>query len=429
MRTGIGFGEQGQQSSQQCAWQICTICRAPIRLSYFVGIFFCYQLLQVASSTESMGIKYLTWYILQATGREIILLMTILCHEFGHGNMARYLGGEISHILLWVFGGICFHTGARSDMSDPAKLLRNDLLIVSAGPATHFVQAPVWGIVLWALFAGLGSQQGTGYKTAWDAFVASLDPLGGGVDIDTVVNTANMWVALPWSLVGSAIQLNVALFLFNVFFPMYPADGAKLLTTSLMFFCGVPPRTAAWILLGVSVPCAFAMIVYTIWSFKQSGNLLGGVAGWMAVMSLVEAHNIWLLLKQHRIHQHPLFFVARSWQQVQRDEYGVVHRVNISEFDDQEPLMTAGCCRQLLASMCCPSRESSSTQKRSCLCCPCFGSAPEPLQAAAEAVDTQERGALRNQRGRLLDQIEQGQADRQRPVSNYGATSSPKAGS
>ena len=31
------------------------------------------------------------------------------------------------------------------------------------------------------------------------------------------------------SLAGTAIQLNVALFLFNVFFPMYPADGSKLL--------------------------------------------------------------------------------------------------------------------------------------------------------------------------------------------------------
>ena len=36
-----------------------------------------------------------------------------------------------------------------------------------------------------------------------------------------------------WRLIGLGIRMNVMLFLFNVFFPMYPADGSKLLTVGL----------------------------------------------------------------------------------------------------------------------------------------------------------------------------------------------------
>merc|ERR1740138_158636 len=66
------------------------------------------------------------------------------------------------------------------------------------------------------------------------------------------MNPQHYWAALLWYLVGSAVRLNVALFLFNVFFPMYPADGSKLLVTSLMFCCGLAPRKAANVLLFVS---------------------------------------------------------------------------------------------------------------------------------------------------------------------------------
>lgn len=44
--------------------------------------------------------------------------------------------------------------------------------------------------------------------------------------------------ALMWEFCAKGVSLNVMLFLFNVFFPMYPADGAKILTTSLMYFWG-----------------------------------------------------------------------------------------------------------------------------------------------------------------------------------------------
>jgi len=60
---------------------------------------------------------------------------TVLCHEFGHGSMARWIGGEIDHILLWPFGGICF-SSRPPGVTDPRKLLENELKVVAAGPST-----------------------------------------------------------------------------------------------------------------------------------------------------------------------------------------------------------------------------------------------------------------------------------------------------
>merc|ERR1719215_866592 len=159
---------------------------------------------------------------------------------------------------------------------DNAKLLKNDLLIVVAGPATHFAQAPAWGLFLGAMFVAITSLGGqTGYDSAWHAFTSALHPMSGGVSYGWVWQSAGKWTALLWTLFGQAISLNVSLFIFNVFFPMYPADGAKLLVTGLMFCCGVPPRTAALILIVFSVPCAALMIFYAVYGIVHGGNMIG----------------------------------------------------------------------------------------------------------------------------------------------------------
>merc|ERR1719424_1760234 len=109
--------------------------------------------------------------------------------------------------------------------------------------------------------------------TAWEAFVSALNPLSGLASAGQW--PGYFWTSLFYSLAGSAIRLNVALFLFNVFFPMYPADGSKLLVTSLMFCCGLAPRRAANVLLGLSVPCALLIIgcsLYIVYAGSTSGG-------------------------------------------------------------------------------------------------------------------------------------------------------------
>jgi len=265
------FGQVGQSQSQDCSLDAGTLFGVPIKVSYFLLIYFVGNVMEATKGQS----KNVGWALAYAISAQLILFATVLCHEFGHGNMARYLGGEIDHILLWVFGGICFST--RIPSTDNRKLLRDDLLVVAAGPATHIFQTPIWALVLWAMFAAftashaaLPSAETTGYSNAWEAFIAALNPIYG-VGYYNVQETVGLWPALLWYFVGSAIRLNVALFLFNVFFPMYPADGSKLLVTSLMFCCGVAPRRAANVLLAVSVPCSALLNLHV--SCRSSSHL------------------------------------------------------------------------------------------------------------------------------------------------------------
>lgn len=438
-----GFGEQGQRQSKDCAFDAGKICDTPIRVSYFVGIMFGYQLMNILRGAHGTAGDVLLWQILNACGNQAILMMTVLCHEFGHGNMARYLGGHIDHILLWVFGGICFSSRPQG-ITDNAKLLKNDLLIVVAGPATHFAQAPAWGLFLGAMFVAITSLGGqTGYDSAWHAFTSALHPMSGGVSYGWVWQSAGKWTALLWTLFGQAISLNVALFIFNVFFPMYPADGSKLLVTGLMFFCGTPPRHAALVLIIASTTCAGLMLLYAAHGILFGGNYMAGLMGWMAFMSLQESSRIWTMRNNRVLHMHPLFQIARSWSRREyRPGFGYVNTINVSDLDDR-PLEGVGW-------RWCPTIPSPRNWScAGCLAClfPClvnrnadlrpplvsnsdFPAAaevhsqgqrgPPPISGAPPLLRTQgEARELRDHRGAWLQNLETRQADRQRTVRDY----------
>eukprot|EP00413_Alexandrium_margalefii_P042496 CAMPEP_0204601108 /NCGR_PEP_ID=MMETSP0661-20131031/55830_1 /ASSEMBLY_ACC=CAM_ASM_000606 /TAXON_ID=109239 /ORGANISM="Alexandrium margalefi, Strain AMGDE01CS-322" /LENGTH=361 /DNA_ID=CAMNT_0051611951 /DNA_START=333 /DNA_END=1418 /DNA_ORIENTATION=+ len=347
--------------------------------------------------------------------------------------MARYLGGEIDHILLWVFGGICFSTRAPSH--DNRKILRDELLIVAAGPSTHFAQVAVWGFALCLVFKAFPQTDAIVgpvlYAHPREAFIDALNPLGFALmpAVFPFLVDGAWGSAMLWSLVGSAIQLNVALFLFNVFFPMYPADGSKLLVSTLMFCCGVAARTAAMVLLCVSVPCALFFIGWSLRTFiagvsagQGQAAMLNSLMGFMGLMSLVEAYKIWELRNARRLYTHPLFLTARSWNRTEHDGTGRVHRINVSDLDDEQPFsVEGGACREVCAALCCASCPS---EDRRCGClaclCPCLFSVQEP-ERGAEAVapgmaQSPQALEVRAQRERRL----LGQLDRQAAERNMG---------
>lgn len=336
-----GFGDSGQLQSQQYAWQPCVICRAPIRVSWFLLLFIAYRLVTSLQNGFHLSV------LLLISGQQGILILTVLCHEFGHGTMARWIGGEIDHILLWPFGGICF-SSRPSGITDPRKLLQNELKVVAAGPSTHFFMTPIWALLLCG-FGELVSRFGCPIESCttcsgFGCALAWLNPLGTSatyyVDAQQVP-LMGKWNALLWELLGLGVQMNVALFLFNVLFPMYPADGAKLLTTGLMYCCGVSARLAALVLICCSFVCASAMIGYSLWSVMVGINagagsnaLMSGLMGLMGVMSLVEAYKLHQMREQRQLHKHPLFQTARSQIVTQHDGSGMVTTFNQQGLDD-----------------------------------------------------------------------------------------------
>lgn len=266
------------------------------------------------------------------TGNECILLLTVLCHEMGHGTMAKKLGGEISQVLLWPFGGICFTT--RPSGRDARQKLVDDLKIVGAGPATHFPMAAAW---LAALVALRSSWVLLHMEPAWKLLVPFAAPQHPCFFVDAKVPGCVDTYAgfLLHNFLVQAVQINVMLFIFNVFFPMYPMDGAKLIVCSLQLFCRASARCAAKVLIGTSLPLAVIFIGYSL-KGMAGGGLMPGVTAYMGFMCLMETYKIYRLLKEEQLHTHPLFESARSAVRPVVDSAGVSQRLNDSSRDDEE---------------------------------------------------------------------------------------------
>lgn len=388
-----GFGQSGQAQSQQFAWQACTICNAPIRVSYFLVGFFGFQLLSLCRQGFDM------WAVLFLCGQEAILIATVLCHEFGHGTAARSCGGEIDHILLWPFGGICFSSRPRG-VTDPRALLRCELKIVAAGPATHFIMTPFWCLLLY--FFGLSVAprcvpNNCASCTGIYCVLEYLNPLGSG---PYPYSSMGQLASTVWDLLGVGIRMNVSLFLFNVLFPMYPADGAKLLTTGLMQCFGVSPRRAALVLIVLSSIASVLLLLYgvRIWYHGQgqSAMMVAGLMGMMAVMSMVETYRIYKLREDRKLHTHALFRTARSEVATHRDDYGRVSRLTQGSFDDPEADEGGVQCYL------CSGADTSAEESE------------EWQPPAATAVDA--RDPQRGRRDGILNRIESDQAQRGKTV-------------
>jgi len=209
----------------------------------------------------------------------------------------------------------------------------DDLWIVGAGPATHFPMAGAW-VLLMALYAAACSN--VYLAPAWQHLVPFKSPHGACPPSMQMPFCFQTWLGyLLYSFLAQAVQLNVMLFMFNVFFPMYPMDGAKLIVCSLQLFCGVSARCAAKVLVGTSVPLAVLFIGYSLKGLG-GGGLQPGITAYMGFMCLSESYNIYTLMKEERLYTHPLFGAARSSTREVVDSMGVTNRLNTTERDDEE---------------------------------------------------------------------------------------------
>jgi len=125
------------------------------------------------------------------------------------------------------------------------------------------------------------------------------------------------------------------LFIFNVFFPMYPMDGAKLIVCSLQLFCRASARTAASVLIWTSVPLAVLFVGSSLMGLRGGrGGMMSGVSAYMGIMCLMETWKIYQLLQSQQLHKHPLFELARSDTQTVEDSLGLSRRLNTVDRDD-----------------------------------------------------------------------------------------------
>ena len=138
----------------------------------------------------------------------LVITVSILVHEFGHGTVAKIYGLH-PRILLHGLGGLTFHQHARTN--------RHDALIVAAGPAA--------GLVLGALTFAY-----------WMSGV-SIAQTDRGLAIEQMVVESLLYVNIFWSFVN--------------LLPLYPLDGGKLFRLGLLKF--LKPGRAERITYGVGI--------------------------------------------------------------------------------------------------------------------------------------------------------------------------------
>lgn len=128
------------------------------------------------------------------------LFLGILIHEYGHCIAARLTGAGADQILLWPLGGLA--------MVGHSHTNRGDIFVAFAGPA--------FGILVCGLCLGLAGV--TDADISWQA----INPFAGWGD--------NLWIDI--------LKINIVINALNLFAPVFPLDGGRILTGLLAYRIG-----------------------------------------------------------------------------------------------------------------------------------------------------------------------------------------------
>jgi Zn-dependent protease len=136
----------------------------------------------------------------------VVMLVTVVLHEFGHIFTARLTGGSGNEILVWPLGGLAY--------AQPADTFRSQFLTPAAGP---LVNLALCGASCWWV-----------WQEDPKNFQACLYPLGVP---EVTLDTTNASVLLA-NLMVIIFTLNWKLFLVNLL-PVFPLDGGRMLQACL----------------------------------------------------------------------------------------------------------------------------------------------------------------------------------------------------
>jgi len=166
-------------------------------------------------------------YWIMGVVSSLLLFLCVLLHELSHSLVARKVGIEVTHIVLFIFGGV-------SNMPKEPDSPRKDMLISAAGPLCSAL------LCVLCLAAG--------------ALTLTTSPL----------RPVFLYLAL----------INGALAVFNLL-PGFPLDGGRILRDIIWAKTGNLSK-AAYVASNVGKAVGMGLIFLGILSFFQ-GNLVGGV--------------------------------------------------------------------------------------------------------------------------------------------------------
>lgn len=168
----------------------------------------------------------------------LMFFSSVLLHELSHSLVAKRLGLPVSHITLFIFGGV-------SALGGEPTSAKQEFQVAIVGPLTSFAIAAVMGIV-----------SGVAY---WQ-------------------NSENE----PWAAIAEYLAfINLAVGIFNLL-PGFPLDGGRVLRSTLWARSGNMLKATRWAA-GAGTFISFGLIALGVLSILI-GNVIGGawfiVIGW-----------------------------------------------------------------------------------------------------------------------------------------------------
>jgi len=165
-----------------------------VHINWSFLLLFLFIVLMAATSDKVTDLFSAATYMLSGTIFLLVVLMSVLLHEFGHILAAKYYKFSTPDITLYIFGGL----------------------------------------------ANIGAKEG---KSIWSAKEEFFITMGGlMVSAFLYVVAWNAYTYLPETLLLSPIlfmvwKLNLILLIFNII-PAFPMDGGRLLRSTCKFFTG-----------------------------------------------------------------------------------------------------------------------------------------------------------------------------------------------
>ncbi|MCA9078681.1 MAG: M50 family metallopeptidase [Planctomycetaceae bacterium] len=183
----------------------------------------------------------------------LLLLASVIVHEFFHVFGARLTGGDAHEILIWPAGGLAY--------CQPGPSLRSELLTIAAGPLSNaLLAAAMLPVIL-----------------PTEALSYCFHP----IVLPPVSLEENLWESLALLM----FSLNIKLLYLNLL-PVRPFDGGQMLEVVLLQWweTGLVHKISFWTAMGASV--LMGMIGYSI--EPASGIVLVTVASFILVMNYIE---------------------------------------------------------------------------------------------------------------------------------------------
>jgi len=192
----------GKQSWAQRRWQ-------PERWAIYL-----FSVAGIRVSLSILSVFLLVLEVLHAVGQGTVvatlvlaglLFLFVLLHEFGHCFGSRAVGGTADDILMWPLGGLA--------SVDPPDRPWEHLVTTICGPAVNLAVCAL--LFPFLVYNGVSASN-------------LLNPFGSVYEL----------FGKTWWPIAFTYKINYWLFVFNVFLPVFPMDGGRILQEILWFRTG-----------------------------------------------------------------------------------------------------------------------------------------------------------------------------------------------